>query len=417
LNEFRKHQQAPDRRKGAVGLTHIAFAAGLPAGFRYRHAYYDHSQLTSGPRGRVLVRDREAKPVVIAAELGQGRVCFSGCLTYDRDDHELTAPLTGPEQMVLVQALRWLARGQAPDILAGAARPSTGKRAGPRGRRPSSSRAERTTTTMSQPVTVGAHPWVYAATQPNYDISPILDHIFGDMSAAGLDAIELMHGVFRDDEAVDHIRELAEKHGLPVVGSSFGGCFWTREGQAEVIADARLIVPRLAEVGGRTLGTSVGRSPEPKTKAEFDVQAETLKEVIAICEACGVVLNLHNHTYEVENNLHDLGGTLERVPDVKLGPDLNWCLRGGIDPLAFIKRFGSQIVFLHLRDQYTDGRWSESLGEGDMDYAAIGLALREVGFKGDAVIELAHEGGFELTRPLRKSLAMSRRCVRQTLGY
>ncbi len=28
-------------------------------------------------------------------------------------------------------------------------------------------------------VTVGAHPWVYAATQPNYDITPILPRIFG----------------------------------------------------------------------------------------------------------------------------------------------------------------------------------------------------------------------------------------------
>ena len=27
---------------------------------------------------------------------------------------------------------------------------------------------------------VGAHPWVYAATQPDYEITPILAQIFGD---------------------------------------------------------------------------------------------------------------------------------------------------------------------------------------------------------------------------------------------
>jgi sugar phosphate isomerase/epimerase len=57
------------------------------------------------------------------------------------------------------------------------------------------------------------------------------------------------------------------------------------------------------------------------------------------------------------------------------------------------------------------------MGEGDMDYAAIGKALRKVGFSGDAVVELAHERDFEPTRPLRDSLKMSREFVRTTLGY
>ena len=42
-------------------------------------------------------------------------------------------------------------------------------------------------------IIVGADPWVYAATQPKYDIYPILDRIFADMRYAGLDGIELMH--------------------------------------------------------------------------------------------------------------------------------------------------------------------------------------------------------------------------------
>ena len=87
-------------------------------------------------------------------------------------------------------------------------------------------------------------------------------------------------------------------------------------------------------------------------------------------------MNLHNHTYEVENGEHDLKGTLKRIPDVKLGPDLNWLLRAKVDPVDFINRYGDRIVFLHLRDQKTDGAWSEAMGEGNMDYMAIGQALR-----------------------------------------
>jgi sugar phosphate isomerase/epimerase len=57
------------------------------------------------------------------------------------------------------------------------------------------------------------------------------------------------------------------------------------------------------------------------------------------------------------------------------------------------------------------------MGEGDMDYRAIGKALGEIGFAGHAVIELAHEPGFRPTRPLRGSLKISRQFVKKTLGY
>jgi sugar phosphate isomerase/epimerase len=266
-------------------------------------------------------------------------------------------------------------------------------------------------------IVVGGHPWVYAATQPKNDIYPILDRIFADMSYAGLDGIELMHTALRPADSVETIRELSKKHSLRVIGTSFGGNMWDRAQHDAIYEDARTVVNHLADVGGWTFGVSVGKAPQPKTPAQLDTQAELLRGIIALCQSRGVVLNLHNHTYEVENGMHDLKGTLARIPDVKLGPDLNWLLRGGVDPVSFIKTYGSQIVFLHLRDQKADGKWSEAMGEGNMDYVAIGKALQEVKFSGDAVIELAHEGNFKPTRPLRDSLKMSRAYVKQTLGY
>ena len=270
-------------------------------------------------------------------------------------------------------------------------------------------------------VLVGAHPWVYAATQPRHDITPILPQIFADMRYAGLDGIELMHTALRPEDAVERIKQLSREHQLPVIGTSFGGAMWDRRQHQAVLADAEKIIPRLAQLGGRTLGISVGAvrwgSRIRKTAEQLDAQAQLLTKVSAICKEHGVVPNLHNHTYEVENDLHDLKGTLARLPDTRLGPDLNWLVRGGVDPVAFLRQYGRQIVFLHLRDQYTDGRWAEALGEGDMDYSAIAAALREICFQGDAIIELAHERDFKPTRPLRESLNISRAFVRNVLGF
>ena len=269
-------------------------------------------------------------------------------------------------------------------------------------------------------VIVGAHPWVYAATQPKYDITPVLPQIFADMSYAGMGGVELMSNALQPGDAVERIGELSRKHNLPVLGASFGGAMWDRAKHQEVLDDAATVIPRLAKLGGRTLGTSVGAikwgGKIRKTPEQLDAQAEMLRKLIALCDNNGVVLNLHNHTYEVENDLHDLKGTLARIPGVKLGPDLNWLIRGGVDPAAFIRQYGKQIVFLHLRDQKKDGRWSEALGEGDTDFTAIAAALRGIHFAGRAVIELAHERDFKPTRPLRESLKMSREFVRKTLG-
>lgn len=266
-------------------------------------------------------------------------------------------------------------------------------------------------------VIVGAHPWVYAATQPGYDITPVLPQIFADMQYAGIEGIELMHTALRPGDSVERIGELAQKHKLPVIGTSFSGAMWDRTQHAAVLEDAQIVVERLGKLGGKTLGISVGAAKGKKTPEQLDAQAELLRKVFAVCDHNGVTPNLHNHTYEVVDNLHDLRGTLARIPDANLGPDLNWLVRGGVDPVKFLREYRKQIVFLHLRDQKADGRWSEALGEGDMDYAAIAKALQEINFSGYAVIELAHERDFRPTRPLRESLKISREFVRKMLGY
>ena len=265
-------------------------------------------------------------------------------------------------------------------------------------------------------ITVGAHVWVYAAKQPEYNVTPVLPQIFSDLKYAQIDGVELMHNVLRKRETVERIGELSQKYELPVIGTSFSGDMWNRDKYQAVLEDAEIVIGYLAKLKGKTFGVSVGAAPRKKTVQQLDIQADLLRKIMAIAERHRVKVNLHNHTYEVVDDLHDLKGTLARIPDAKLGPDLNWLVRGGVDPVWFIRSYGEQIVFLHLRDQYKDGRWTEALGEGDMDYAAIAKALRDVKFSGIAVIELAHENEFEITRPLRESWKISRQYVRQVLG-
>ncbi len=266
-------------------------------------------------------------------------------------------------------------------------------------------------------VVIAAHPWAYAAPLPGYDITPVLEQVFSDMSYAGMDAIELMHNALEHPDSVERVGTLSHKYSLPVLGTSFGADMWDPSKHNAILEQAQTIITRLQRLGGRTLGTSVGEAPQKKTPEQLDAQAELLRKIIAFGNDHGVLLNLHNHTYEVRDNEYDLKGTLARIPDVKLGPDLNWLVRAGIDPVDFIRRHGDHMVFMHLRDQKSDGTWPEAMGEGVTDYVAIGKELHSINYSGDAAIELAHEKNFKLTRPLRESLKMSREYVRLTMGY
>ena len=266
-------------------------------------------------------------------------------------------------------------------------------------------------------ITVGAHVWVYASTQPGYDVSTILSQIFSDVSYAGFDGVETMEHPLRSAVYTKQIGELIDQYKIKLIGSSYGADMWNKDKKNEIYEDVDRIFTNMASVGGRTFGVSVGEpAGRKKTEAEFDAQADLLRKLITLGLKNGIVLNLHNHTAEVENNMYDLKGTLKRIPDIKLGPDLNWLLRAGIDPISFLKEFRKQIVFMHLRDQLKDGKWPESMGEGNVDFKQIADVIKEINFEGDAIIELAHENGFVRTRPLKESLKMSRDFMRSTMG-
>lgn len=267
-----------------------------------------------------------------------------------------------------------------------------------------------------KPVVAG-HPWAYAAPLPKYDIYPILDQVFADFSRAGIEAIELMHNSFSHEDFVERAGEASAKHKLPVIGTSYGAAMWDRAQQNATLENAEMVIEKLGNLGGRTFGTSVGDAGRKKTPEELDVQAETLKKISAMCGKHEIVLNLHNHIYEVKNGEYDLKGTLARFSGVKLGPDVDWLKGAGVDPAGFIRRYGKRIVYAHLRDRKADGVWSEAMGEGAIDYTEIARAFREVSFQGDVAIELAHPQGFTPTRPLGESFRISREFVRKTLGW
>ena len=224
-----------------------------------------------------------------------------------------------------------------------------------------------------------------------------------------------MESILKHDGAVNRVKNLVNKYDLPVTGTSYYGDMWDKNQQQHILEDIELVIQRLHLTGGQMIGLTVGDAKHLKTEYELDTQADTLEKVIAICAKNEVVPNLHNHTFEVANRLHDLKGTLQRIPGIKLGPDLNWLVRAGVDPVWFIKTYGHQMVYMHIRDQKADGKWTEAVGEGVIDFPAIAKALKKINYRGRAAVELAFDT--PPLRPVREDWKLSREYVRKVFGW
>jgi sugar phosphate isomerase/epimerase len=267
-------------------------------------------------------------------------------------------------------------------------------------------------------VPVSGHLWIYASKYPpdsGYDCTPVLETIFSDFKYAGIDGLELMEAILRHDDAVQKLTDLTGKYGVPVSGSSYGANMWNKSKHTEILEDVDMITGRLQQAGGKTFGISVGKAAHVKTEDELDAQANLLKEIWKVCDKNKIQPNLHNHTYEVENDLHDLKGTIARIPGIALGPDLNWLVRAGIDPVNFIHTYGHQMVYMHIRDQKADGKWTEAVGEGVINFSAIAEALKTVNFKGRAAIELAFDA--PPVNLIKDDWKKSRMYVKDTFGW
>ncbi|HEX8037880.1 MAG TPA: TIM barrel protein [Chryseosolibacter sp.] len=268
----------------------------------------------------------------------------------------------------------------------------------------------------SRKVRVNGHLWIYASKfPPDWDSTPVLDQVFSDFKYAGIEGVELMEVNLRHENAVAELKALIQKYGVPVTGSSYSGKMYDRTQHARILEDVDLVTGRLHALGGKNFGVTVGDARRKKTEDELDAQADVLEKILKICERNSILPNMHNHTFEVVNDLHDLKGTIRRVPALKLGPDLNWLIRGGVNPVDFIRTYGHKMVYMHIRDQHENGMWTEYVGEGVTDFPAIAKALKEINFKGEAAIELASD--IPPVNPMKENWKNSREYVREVFGW
>lgn len=101
---------------------------------------------------------------------------------------------------------------------------------------------------------------------------------------------------------------------------------------------------------------------------------DILNKTAEVCEKTGITLAYHNH--DIEFQLVD-GITpydlllSETNPDLKMELDLAWAKKGGVDPVALIKKHPGRFPLWHVKDIDQDFKNVLPVGNGIMDFKAI----------------------------------------------
>ncbi|MEP0520477.1 MAG: sugar phosphate isomerase/epimerase [Hyphomicrobiales bacterium] len=100
--------------------------------------------------------------------------------------------------------------------------------------------------------------------------------------------------------------------------------------------------------------------------------------------AAGLGFGWHNHDFEfhaLPSGEIPMELVFEAAPSLQWEADIAWIVRGGGDPFDWIKRHGSKITSVHVKDIATEGEkldedgWAD-VGDGTMDWAGIMTAAR-----------------------------------------
>lgn len=246
-----------------------------------------------------------------------------------------------------------------------------------------------------------------------------------DISEVGFRGIQLRSNIVPEYESKPQaLKELLKQHKLELVALSSGGVRIGVGAEADEIAKHTRHAKFVADVGGHYLQVTDSARPKDRkpTADEFKQLAKVMTEIGKRTLDMGVPLGYHNHMNSLGEAPEEVDAILAAADPryVKLELDIAHYQQGGGDPAKAIKQYRERLLFLHIKDvetvtptgQQQPYRFVE-LGRGRVDLPAVFAALKEVKFRGWAVVEL--DSVPDKTRTPKESALISKKYLEDKL--
>ncbi|MGA3324628.1 MAG: sugar phosphate isomerase/epimerase [Terriglobia bacterium] len=235
---------------------------------------------------------------------------------------------------------------------------------------------------------------------------------------AGYQRVELSDPFFKP-QVRQQTRELLAKFALKPESVYASTTLHEAPAAAASIQAVQELADFLKPLGTRVIITNPSPKPNQGIKSDNEIKTQVryINQLGAALHHRGMKLLLHHHTPELRDNAREWWYELLHINPKLVGfcVDVHWAYRGGQEVMPFLRRVGTRIESLHLRNSQ-HGVWMEDFGPGDVDYSQVAEYLHQINYQGFLVVELAYEKDTVMTRGLEEDLRRSRIYTEKVFG-
>jgi hexulose-6-phosphate isomerase len=162
--------------------------------------------------------------------------------------------------------------------------------------------------------------------------------------------------------------------------------------RAQAVEIIRQSAPLAALAGAGVILLPVGQPEGLSAEGARERLVDVLKECAPEAEKAGVVYGVENVGQPLARTVDDLLEIVTRVdsPACQVYYDVGNAAHQGADPVAGIRRLGSQLAMVHVKDfcRTEARRETVVIGDGVIDWGAVIGALSDIDYEGFLTLEV-----------------------------
>ena len=202
---------------------------------------------------------------------------------------------------------------------------------------------------------------------------PPIDDVLGRLAKIGYRQVEGFGGLYADAPG---LAASLKKHSLSMPTGHFG---------LAQLQDTDAALKTAEMLGMRVLYCpAIPKEDRAQDEAKWVELGETLAELGEAFRKRGFGFGWHNHDFEFHPTASGklpMDILLETAAHNEWEMDVAWVVKGGQDPLAWIKKYGARINAVHVKDIAPAGQatnedgWAD-VGHGTLDWPALQTAIK-----------------------------------------
>lgn len=210
-----------------------------------------------------------------------------------------------------------------------------------------------------------------------------------DISSVGYEGIEIFDGnLLEYADNPNAFKSLLAKHNLQLVSVYTGANFIYNDILTDEFHKIKQAISFAKSMGAINLIVGGGAKRSTGTTDEdFQMLAKGLDKVTDLAKEAGLTACYHPHLSTIVENTAELDKIMS-LSKIHFCPDTAHLTAGGVDAAAAIRKYGNRVRHVHLKDFTANPFAFLPLGKGEIDFADIFAALKEVSYDGWLIVEL-----------------------------